>query len=71
MVTAARGEGPPELSVQLHAITRGLATDGNAPPELQALGRALNAILSGAREPDLAGLSPELAAAMRQVLGQV
>lgn len=71
VVTVARGAGPPELGVQLHAVTRGLATDGNAPPELQALGRALNAILSGERQPDLAGLPPQLAAAVQQVLVQI
>jgi hypothetical protein len=71
VVAAARGEAPPELGVQLHAVTRGLATDANAPPALQALGRALNAILSGERQPDLAGLPPDLAAAVQQVLGQL
>ncbi|MCZ7672245.1 MAG: hypothetical protein M5U34_36540 [Chloroflexi bacterium] len=67
----ARGEGPPELGVQIHAVTRGLAADTNAGPELQALGRALNAILSGDREPDLNDLPPPLAQAVRQVLAQV
>ena len=71
VVTVARGEGPPELGVQLHAVTRGLAMDPNAPPELQGLGRVLNAILSGERQPDLSGLPPNLAAAVRQVLGQI
>ncbi len=71
VVMVARGEGPPELGVQIHAVTRGLATDTNAGPELQALGRALNAILSGDRDPDLSDLPPPLAAAVQQVLAQV
>ncbi|MBK8900759.1 MAG: tetratricopeptide repeat protein [Anaerolineaceae bacterium] len=71
VVAVARGEGPTELGVQLHDFTRGLATDPNAPPELQGLGRVLNAILSGERQPDLSGLPPNLAAAVRQVLGEI
>ena len=41
VVAVGRGEGPPELGVQIHAVTRGLATDDNAPPELRALAESL------------------------------
>lgn len=71
VVAVARGAAPPELGVQLHAVTRGLATDDTIPPELRGLGRALNAVLAGDRDPDLADLPPQLAAAVRQVLAQI
>lgn len=71
VVVAARGEGPPDLGVQLHATTHGLATAPDMPPELQALGRILNAILSGDRDPDLSALPPQLVAAVQQVLARI
>jgi hypothetical protein len=71
VAAVSRGEGPPQLGVQIHAVTRALATDANAGPELQALGRVLNKILAGDRDPDLSDLPPGLAGAVQQVLAQL
>jgi hypothetical protein len=71
VMAVSTGQAPAELGVQLHAVTRALAGDPDMPAELQALGRTLNAILSGDHDPDLSALPPELAAAVRQVLGEI
>lgn len=46
-----------------------MAREQTAPPELRALGRALNHILAGDRQPDLSALPPELAAKIKAVFG--
>lgn len=48
------------LAAQLHAITRALAQDDDAPAELRAFGRVLNDILAGNHQPDLSNLPPLL-----------
>ena len=69
MVAAAcKPDAPADLSEMLFALTRQMSGDPNAPEGVRALGRVLNAILTGDRAPDLAGLPPELADAVRQVL---
>jgi tetratricopeptide (TPR) repeat protein len=68
---ACTPDAPPGLAEQLHAATRTMAADPNAPPEVRALGRALNAILSGDRAPDLSALPPELAEALRRLLSTI
>jgi hypothetical protein len=65
---ACRSDAPPGLAEQLHAATRTMAADTDVPAELRALGRALNAVLSGDRDPDLSALPPELAEALRRLL---
>lgn len=65
---AIRPGAPAGLSAQLHELTQTLAHSPEAPPEIRALGQALNAILSGDRDPDLTALPPELAAAIQQIL---
>jgi len=66
---ACTPDAPPGLAEQLHAATRTLAADPNAPAEIRALGRALNAVLSGDRAPDLSALPPELADKVWGMLG--
>jgi hypothetical protein len=69
LVGAACAPGAPAgLAEQVHAMTQTLATDGRVPDALRAFGRALNAILSGDRNPDLALLPPELAEPVRGLL---
>ena len=65
---ACRPEAPPGLAEQLHVATRNMAAQAGLPEELRALGRVLNHILSGERDPDLLALSPELADAVREML---
>jgi len=65
---ACRPDAPAGLGEQLYAVTRGMMTDPNAPGEFRALGRALNAILSGARAVDLSALPPEPADKIRGLL---
>ena len=65
---ACRPGAPPGLGEQLYGATRGMATQPNAPAGIRELGRVLNAILSGKRDPDLAALPPELADKVRGVL---
>ena len=50
------------LGQQLQGLTRALAA------EVRALGDVLQRILSGERTPDLSGLPPELAEAVRGIL---
>ena len=65
---ACRPDAPPGLGEQLHGFTRTMAAASDAPSEVRALGRALNAVLSGDRAPDLSALPPELAEALRRLL---
>ncbi len=65
---ACRPDAPPGLGEQLYALTHRFSRDPNAPPDVQALGRALNRILSGDRDPDLSALPPELVQAVRRLL---
>jgi hypothetical protein len=65
---ACHPDAPPGLAEQLHALTRQMSGDPNAPAEIQALGRVLNRVLSGDRDPDLSALPPELAEAVRKLL---
>jgi hypothetical protein len=65
---AGRPDAPPGLAEQLFGLTRTMAAAPEAPPEVRALGRVLNHVLSGERNPDLSGLPPELADAVRAIL---
>jgi hypothetical protein len=65
---ACRPDAPAGLAEQLHALTRGISTDASMPDDIRALGRVLNAILSGERAPDLSALPPALAEAVRGML---
>jgi hypothetical protein len=55
----------------MHAATRGMATQPGLQPELRELGRVLNQILSGERNPDLSALHPQLAEVVRKVLQEL
>jgi len=68
IVAACRPDAPASLHDQLVTATRGMATQPNAPEGMRELGRVLNAVLAGEREPDLAALSPELETKVRGVL---
>lgn len=69
VATAIGPDAPAGLGQQLFAATQAMAREANAPAEVRALGRALNHILSGDREPDLSALPPEVAAKVRGILG--
>jgi len=71
VVLACTLQAPPGLAEQLYGTTREMATRRDAPPEIRALGRALNAVLSGERDPDLSALPPALAEKVRKVLAQL
>jgi hypothetical protein len=71
VVRACKPDAPAGLAEQMHAATRGMATQANLSPELRELGRVLNQILSGERKPDLSALHPQLAEAVRKVLAQL
>ncbi len=68
---ACRPDAPAGLAARLHALTQQIATDASAPAEIRALGRALNAVLSGDRAPDLSALPTELADAMRALIAGI
>ena len=68
VVQACRPDAPPGLGEQLYNATRGMATQPNAPSGIRELGRVLNEILSGERNPDLSALPPQLADQVRGVL---
>jgi len=61
-------DAPPGLAEQLHGATRNMATQADLPEEVRALGRVLNRVLSGERDPDLSGLPPQLADAVQGML---
>ena len=71
VVRACKLDAPAGLAEQMHAATRGMATQADASPEIRELGRVLNQILSGERNPDLGTLHPQLAEAVRKVLAQL
>jgi tetratricopeptide (TPR) repeat protein len=68
VAAAGRPDAPPGLAEQLFGLTRALASSPEASPEVRALGRVLNHVLSGDHDPDLSGLPPELADAVRAIL---
>ncbi|MBM3128982.1 MAG: tetratricopeptide repeat protein [Chloroflexi bacterium] len=70
-VRACQPDAPAGLAEQMHAATRGMATQPGLQPELRELGRVLNQILSGDRNPDLSALHPQLVEAVRAVLAQL
>ncbi len=71
VVRACKPDAPPGLAEQMQTATRGMATQPNLQPELRELGRVLNQIVSGDRNPDLAALHPQLAEAVRQMLEEL
>ncbi len=71
VVHACKPDAPPGLTEQMQTATRGMATQPNLQPELRELGRVLNQIVSGERNPDLSTLHPQLAEAVRKILEQV
>jgi tetratricopeptide (TPR) repeat protein len=66
---AARGDQ--QLGSQLFDAMRGLASDPGQPAELRALGKALTLVLIGDHDPNLDRLPPELASAVRGLLGRL
>jgi hypothetical protein len=66
LVRQAR-DGDPKLHRQLSPFLEQLATEQDAPPEYQALARVLLRLLAGETSPDVSGLPPELAGAVRRV----
>jgi hypothetical protein len=71
VVVACKPDAPAGLAEQLQGVTRGMATQPNLQPELRELGRVLNQILSGERNPDLSALHPQLVEAVRQILAEL
>lgn len=72
IVAAGRPDlAPPGLAEQMERATRGMATQPNAPEGMRELGRVLNAVLRGERDPDLSTLPPGLADKVRQVLEEL
>jgi len=63
--------GDSALGQQLWPATEQMARDPALPPEIRELGRVLNHILAGERNPDLSSLPPELAAAVREMLARL
>ncbi len=61
-------QAPEDWGAQFFETTRKIAVDPNAPPEIRALGEALNRLLSGSREVDLSALPEELAALVRGIM---
>ncbi|MDM8516009.1 tetratricopeptide repeat protein [Desulfobacterales bacterium HSG16] len=69
MAVLASGSGaPPEIKEQMMQIVHHMA--GEPVPEVNALGQVLKAILSGDKNPDLSSLPDEMAAVVREVLGE-
>ena len=71
IVATCQPDAPEGLTEQLLGATRGMAAQPTAPAGMRELGRVLNAILSGERNPDLADLPPDLADKVRGVLAQL
>jgi Tfp pilus assembly protein PilF len=65
---ACRPDAPPGLGEQFHALTHQLSRSPDQPAEIRALGRVLNRVLSGDRDPDLSDLPPALAEAVGRLL---
>jgi hypothetical protein len=68
---ACQPDAPPGLAEQMHAATRGMVTQANLHPALQELGRILNAILAGERNPDLSELPNNVAARITEMLQEL
>ncbi len=66
--TACSPAAPAGLGEQLFGLTRTLAGDARMPAEVRGLGRVLNEVLAGKRDPDLSALPPELADKVRAML---
>lgn len=71
VVRACQPDAPAGLAEQMYAATRGMATQPNLQPELRELGRVLNQILSGERNPDLSEMHPQLAEAVEKMLAEL
>ncbi len=71
IAAACQPDAPDGLAEQLLGATRGMAAQPNAPAGMRELGRVLNAILSGERDPDLADLPPDLVGKVRKLLEQI
>ncbi len=65
---ACRPDAPEGLKERMLAATRGMATQPGASQEIRELGRALNAVLSGEKDPDLSALPPAWAERVREML---
>jgi hypothetical protein len=70
LVEQAAG-GNRELGQQLFNTFQQMGRDPNAPPELKALAGVLLHIVIGDRDPALDGLPPDLASAVRGLLGRL
>jgi hypothetical protein len=68
VATACSPAAPVGLGEQFFGLTRGLAGDARLPAEIRGLGRVLNEVLAGKRDPDLSALPPELADKVRAML---
>jgi len=71
IAAACQPDAPDGLAEQLLGATRGMAAQPTVPTGMRELGRVLNAILSGERDPDLAGLPPDLADKVHKLLDQI
>lgn len=71
VVRACKSDAPPGLTEQMQTATRGMATQPGLQPELRELGRVLNQIVSGERNPDLSALHPQLAERVEQILAEL
>ena len=71
IVAACQPDAPDGLAEQLLGATHGMAAQPTAPAGMRELGRVLNAILSGERNPDLADLPLDLADKVHKLLEQV
>jgi len=70
LVERAAG-GDQKTGRQLFPAMQKMASDPNAPREMQLLGKALAAIIIGDKNPNLDGLPDELASAVRGLLGRL
>jgi len=70
LVERAAG-GDQKTGSQLFPAMQKMASDPNAPREMQLLGKALAAIIIGDKNPNLDGLPDELASAVRGLLGRL
>jgi hypothetical protein len=68
---ACRSNAPAELGEQLYNATLGMSKQANGAPAMRELGRILNAILCGERQPDLAALPAPLAAKVQALLASL
>jgi tetratricopeptide (TPR) repeat protein len=71
VVRACKPDAPAGLAEQMHAATRGMATQPSLQPELRELGRVLNQILSGDRNPDVSALHPQLKEIVEKMLEEL